>query len=189
MSRHWIYFLSAILLIAPVAYLMYLWPDLPATVPVHFGIDGKPDDWGSKNELIATIAIMDFISAGTLLLLLNLHKIDPKKQKNSPAVMAKIAIAVVLLLSLIQLMIIDSARTSTIKFDQFFLPISGLFFAFLGNVFYSVKPNYFVGIRTPWALENEQNWRKTHQLAGKLWFAAGLLSILLTLMLPFHYGL
>jgi uncharacterized membrane protein len=64
------------------------------------------------------------------------------------------------------------------------LPFLGLLFAFLGNIFYSLKPNYFIGIRTPWSLEDEQNWRRTHQLAGKVWFAGGLLIILLSMLLP-----
>ena len=42
-----------------------------------------------------------------------------------------------------------------------------------------MKPNYFIGIRTPWTLENEETWRKTHKLGGKLWLIGGLLTILL----------
>jgi uncharacterized membrane protein len=186
MNRKQIFLVAIILAIAPVAYLYYSWPQLPATVPLHFGIDGKPDRFGDKTELITGMAVMTLVGFGCFLLLMNIHKIDPKKARNSPAVMAKIALAVLLLISLIQFMIVDSAHTGKIKFDQFFLPLLGLFFAFLGNVFYSVKPNYFVGIRTPWALENEENWRRTHQLAGKVWFAGGLLAMLLTLFLPFH---
>jgi uncharacterized membrane protein len=49
---------------------------------------------------------------------------------------------------------------------------------------YSVKPNYFVGIRTPWALEDEDTRRKTQQLAGKLWFAAGITVTLVALFTP-----
>ena len=51
----------------------------------------------------------------------------------------------------------------------------GLFFAGLGNLMHSIQPNYFVGMRLPWTLENPDNWRKTHQLTGKLWFGGGLL--------------
>jgi uncharacterized membrane protein len=185
MNKMRIYILAAIVCLAPVAYLLFMWGHLPASVPLHFGLDGKADSYGNKNELIVSMIVMTAIGFGTFLLLMNIHKIDPKKAKNSPAVMAKIGMAVLILLSLIQFMIIDSAETGTVKFDKFLLPAMGLFFAFLGNLFYSVKPNYFVGIRTPWALENEDNWRRTHQLAGKLWFAGGLISALLTLILPF----
>ena len=32
-----------------------------------------------------------------------------------------------------------------------------------------------MGIKIPWTLEDEDNWNKTHRLAGFLWVAGGLL--------------
>ena len=32
---------------------------------------------------------------------------------------------------------------------------------------HSIKPNYFVGMRLPWTLESEANWRSTHQFASR----------------------
>lgn len=186
MNRNMVFTTALIICLVPFVYLWTSWSDLPNTVPTHFGVDGKPDGFGSKMELLYSLGILTLIGFGTFLLLLNINKIDPKKSRNSPAVMAKIAFAVLVLIVFIECMIVNSAHTGTIKFDRFLLPAMGLFFAFLGNVFYSVKPNYFVGIRTPWALESEENWRRTHQLAGKLWFGAGLISALLTLIFPFH---
>ncbi|HKZ67411.1 MAG TPA: SdpI family protein [Chitinophagaceae bacterium] len=49
---------------------------------------------------------------------------------------------------------------------------------------HTIKPNYFAGIRVPWTLNNEENWRKTHLLAGKLWFVGGLVIALVCLLLP-----
>ena len=34
--------------------------------------------------------------------------------------------------------------------------------------------NYFCGIKTPWALADEENWRRTHRFAGPMWFWGGL---------------
>ena len=56
-----------------------------------------------------------------------------------------------------------------------------------GNFMHSIKPNYFVGVRVPWTLEDPENWRATHQLASKLWLAGGALLILLSLLLPAKY--
>jgi uncharacterized membrane protein len=53
---------------------------------------------------------------------------------------------------------------------------------------HSIKPNYFVGIRVPWALEDPDNWRTTHQLGGKLWVAGGILITACTLLLPSRTG-
>jgi uncharacterized membrane protein len=60
----------------------------------------------------------------------------------------------------------------------------GLLLAFIGNYFPNLKPNYFAGLRLPWTLENEDNWRKTHRLAGKIFFAGGLLLAVTCLFTP-----
>ncbi|MEC8832569.1 MAG: SdpI family protein, partial [Bacteroidota bacterium] len=55
-------------------------------------------------------------------------------------------------------------------------------FIIFGNYFKTIKANYFIGIRTPWTLENESVWKETHKLGGKIWFAGGLLIILSSLI-------
>ena len=63
------------------------------------------------------------------------------------------------------------------------LVVVGLLVAVLGNYMKTVKPNYFIGIRTPWTLENAEIWNKTHRLGGILWFAGGLLIAVAALLL------
>ena len=64
-----------------------------------------------------------------------------------------------------------------------FIALIGAFDAVFGNYLQTVKPNYFIGIRTPWTLENEQTWRSTHRMAGRIWMVGGLLIIILSLVL------
>jgi uncharacterized membrane protein len=47
---------------------------------------------------------------------------------------------------------------------------------------HSIKPNYFIGFRIPWTLENEENWRKTHYLVSKVWVAGGILMAVCSLL-------
>ena len=56
--------------------------------------------------------------------------------------------------------------------------------AVLGNYMQNLKPNYFMGIRTPWTLNNEEVWRRTHLICGKWLFYGGLMAALLMLLLP-----
>lgn len=85
-------------------------------------------------------------------------------------------------MSVLAIYILYSAQQKNSN-PQFLFVIIGLFFSFLGNYFKTVKPNYFIGIKTPWTIENEEVWKKTHLLGGKMWFIGGIL-MTLTFVLP-----
>ncbi|WP_373230831.1 SdpI family protein [Cohnella sp.] len=53
----------------------------------------------------------------------------------------------------------------------------GLLWMVIGNRMGQLRSNYFVGIKTPWALSDETNWKLTHRLSGRLWFVAGLIML------------
>ena len=171
---------------APLIYLAIVWKSLPEKVAMHFNLKGEADRLGSRNELITTIIIMTVVNMIVYLLLTNIWRIDPKKNaaENRNRI-ATIGFAAVVLLSAVMCMIIYSASRGNISFSAglIFRGV-GLFFAILGNYLPNMKPNYFAGFRLPWTLENEDNWRKTHQLAGKLWFAGGLFLAAICLFLP-----
>jgi uncharacterized membrane protein len=57
-----------------------------------------------------------------------------------------------------------------------------LLLAILGNYLPNLRPNYFIGIRTPWTLEHADTWRATHRLGGKLMFFGSLLLLILKFM-------
>lgn len=182
---------SVVLLIAivPVIYLGYNYNSLPQIVPTHFGFDGKPNGYSTKTELCFIIIFLSAISAGGYFLLKNLSKIDPKKTaKLSASAFQKIGFAITIFISGVSIIIVYSGLSGHFNFSKLFNPLMGLFFIYVGNLMHSIKPNYFVGIRVPWTLEDPNNWRATHQLGGKLWVAGGIVITILTLLLPQKAG-
>jgi uncharacterized membrane protein len=174
----------------PVLYVISIYSSLPATIPTHFNIKGEADGWGDKSSIWFITLLFPLISVGQYLLLANISKIDPKKSAGqSPEVLIKIANVICIFLFIINIAIIHSSQAGTFNLGKFILPLMGLLFMILGNYMNSIKPNYFVGFRLPWTLENAENWRKTHQLVGKVWVAGGFLSTLVTLLLPAVTGL
>ena len=68
------------------------------------------------------------------------------------------------------------------------VPVSvGILFIFIGNYLTQVKSNFFMGIRTPWTLDSEANWQKTHRL-GAYTFAIGGVLFLLSPFMPTPYN-
>lgn len=61
----------------------------------------------------------------------------------------------------------------------------GLFFIVIGNVLPKSRPGFFVGIRTPWAILDTDNWIATHRLGGKLMMLGGAaIAVSAVLVLP-----
>lgn len=171
---------------APVVYLALVWNKLPEQVVMHFDWSGKPDRFGNKRELLILTIVLTAFTPVLYFILSNIYRIDPKKNaaenKNR---LRSLAYGLVFFMSALSCMIIYSSSKGNISFNTgIILAGTGLLFAFIGNYMHNIKPNYFAGFRLPWALENEENWKKTHALAGKLWFGGGLLLAVLCIFLP-----
>ena len=167
----------------PAGYLLLVWPSLPQTVPVHFGLDMKPDRLGNKAELWLTTGVLAAVSVFVYFLLTNLHRFDLKrKDAAQSATFKKLATGLVVFLAALNFLLVASAKNSG-NVQSLLLPLVGLLFAFIGNYMNNIKPNYFAGLRVPWTLNNDENWRRTHQLGGKLWFAGGMLIAVVCLFL------
>ena len=164
----------------PFVYLAYIWNELPKEVPMHWNASGEIDRWGNKSELFMMLFMLTGI---TYLVFLIIPYIDPKqKLQNMGNKLNNLRMILGIFMSALAIYILYSVQQKTSN-PVLFIPLIGLLFAFLGNYFKTIKPNYFIGIKTPWTLENEEVWKKTHEFGGKLWFIGGLL-IVLTFVLP-----
>lgn len=155
----------------PLLYLAMAYPHLPEKVPIHYNSRGIADGFTSKLNLWW---IIGGLSAFIYLLMRWIPKLDPKKRlgledKKYFAIRAILGV-------FFSMMFVGMVRAAWKEFDFIlvFIPLLLLFFFVLGNYMQSLQPNYFVGIRTPWNLEDDTNWRKTHRFAGRLWMLASL---------------
>ena len=166
-----------IILVLPVIYLAIVWNRLPEKIAMHFDLQGNPDKYDSKNEFLLFMGIMLIVSIGIYFLLTNIYRIDPKRNAaENKGRLQKIAFALVVFLSALECLVIYMGTEGSLKLNiRFLLALMGVFWAVIGNYMNNLKPNYFAGFRLPWTLESEDNWKYTHHIASKLWFAGGLL--------------
>jgi len=61
---------------------------------------------------------------------------------------------------------------------RFLVPVFGILFYYMGILISHAQPNWSIGIRTPWTLNNNVVWQKTHRLGGWLLRGCGILAIL-----------
>lgn len=176
-----------IISLVPVVFLSAIWQQIPDRIPLHYNLNGESDRYGSKNELALLTGILFILNIVTYLLLAHIHRLDPKKKYSTETLflMKRLAFIIVFFMSAMSCYIIYTKLTTGAGFsNKFLIALMGLMFAAIGNYMHNIKPNYFAGIRLPWTLENEENWKHTHRLGGKIWFAGGLILTALAFFLP-----
>lgn len=170
-----------LLIIIPFLYLGYIWNSLSEKVPIHWNSAGEINGWGNKSELVIIPILLPLL---TYIIFLVTPMIDPKKKLQAMGnKYYQLKFCIVLLMSVLALFILHAANSKSFFNPNTVIILIGLLFIIIGNYLPAVKANYFIGIKTPWTLENETVWRKTHQLAGKIWFPGGLLVIILSFII------
>lgn len=169
------------IVLLPFIYLAYLWNDLPNKVPMHWNMKGEIDRYGDKSELIIIPFLLPLL---IYVIFLVIPKIDPKNKLNKMGnKLQTVKFLLTTFMSILALFIIYTAKHQTLTNPNYIVLLIGILFIILGNYFKTIQPNYFIGIRTPWTLENETVWKKTHKLGGKMWFVGGIIVVLSSLVL------
>lgn len=164
------------IVLLPFIYLAFIWNTLPEKVPTHWNYKGEVDHWGDKFSLIGLLFMLPVL---VYVLLLVVPKIDPKKRITlMGGKYYQLKFLLVLCMSLLTLFIIFITKNQSFLSPNLSYILIGVLFMVLGNYFKVIQPNYFIGIRTPWTLENTEVWKITHVFAGKLWFIGGLTIVL-----------
>lgn len=173
-----VYGIAALILVCTAA----VYGRLPEKIPTHWGIDGVTTYGGRAN--IWVLAGMGPVFAVMFDLL---PKVDPKKKNYEKfgryydgfCVLMELFAAAVW-----ALVLSESLAPGRIQVGKTVTVLVGLLFLVLGNYMPKIKPNFYMGIRTPWTISSENVWRRTHRLGGKLFAAAGAVSVLSGLFLP-----
>lgn len=159
--------LAAMLIAAGV-----LWPLAPDSIPVHWNLKGDVDRFGGKFEGLLLIPLMAVFIYGLLVVL---PRFDPGRANYESFRSAYVAIRVGILLFFAGLyaamLLVTFGYPVKINLVVPF-GVGGLFIL-LGNFMGKIRPNYFVGIRTPWTLSSRHSWNQTHRLGGWLFILMG----------------
>jgi uncharacterized membrane protein len=178
---NWLPYLASLL---PLLYLLITWNSIPDIIPVSLDEEMAPVEYGSKNYLFVPALVIAAVACLVYLLLTNIHRIDPK-QKGLPLspTFRKLALGMLVFMTALNFIVLLAMINRTVKWTNFIFPLIGLLFAFVGNYMNNIRPNYFAGLRLPWTLNDDDNWRRTHHFAGKLWFWGGILMMVLGIFL------
>lgn len=166
--------LGLALLAFVAAALMY--PFLPERLASHWNASGEVDGYTAKGWglflLPAVLALM-------ALIFILIPRIDPLKaniEKFRGYYEGFVLLLMLVMLAVFAMVLLWNQGVRISPNVLMPLILSPLFFC-LGVLCEKSRPNWFIGIRTPWTLSNERVWEKTHRVGGKLFKIAGVLGL------------
>jgi uncharacterized membrane protein len=176
--NRWLGFVIVLLVLAAG---WWAYPHLPPRVPTHWNFRGEVDGYSSR---FAATFVLPLVMLGLAALFQVLPKIDPRRKNYAKFSDTYWLIVNVILIffGLVQALVLANGLGAPVSMGRI-LPIGiGFLMMLIGNVLGRLRPNWFIGIRTPWTLSSDEVWRKTHRLGGRLFVAGGILLMLSALV-------
>jgi uncharacterized membrane protein len=180
--------LCAMISAVALAGSAYAWPQLGPVVPIHWGLGGQPDGFAPKAW---GLVLLPALALFTPLLVAGLLALDPRKDHIAASMPAlrTVLVGIAGFLGFVHaLMLHAMLGNGTLPERAMFVAMGALFVA-IGSALPKLKSNWFAGIRTPWTLQSEGVWERTHRIGGRAFIASGVVVALAGLLLPSAWAL
>ena len=162
--------LTSLITLLPILIGIILWDQLPESLPTHWNVSGNIDGWSSKTFVVFALP---FILLAMHLFVIISTLADPKRQ-NHPGKMLHIVYWLVPVMSVVlTALTYYTGMGKDIPMETIAPIIAGILFIALGNYMPKCRQNYTIGVKLPWTLNSEENWNKTHRLAGWVFVFGG----------------
>lgn len=167
---------SVLFILIALAAVVWLYPRLPAQLPVHWDLHGEVDGrlprlWGAVFPAL-TILVLALLTA-------LLPWISPRQFEIRPfaATFGVMMLAIQGMVLVIGLAVLLAGAGYALPIPAIAMLAVGVLLMVLGNYMGKLRKNFFIGIRTPWTLASDAVWERTHRLAGWLFVLAGVVVV------------
>lgn len=173
----WIHIVSMLIILASIVLSVLVYEQAPDMVASHWDAQGNVNGYMSKFWGLFLMPLVLLVLYG---LFVFLPKIDPLKENVEKFRKYYDGFIVVFLLFMLLVHINVVLWNIGIYISpSFVIPLGiGLLFIYIGLLLKQAKRNWFIGIRTPWTMQNDTIWDKTHALAAPLFMISGILSLI-----------
>lgn len=166
---------TSILTLLPILVGLILWDQLPDQIAIHYDLNGNPDNWGSK---AFAVFVPTLICLAAHLICTFATAADPKTKNVTGKMLAIIYWICPCVSVFVCLAVYGQALGMEIDIALVIRLFVGIVFIIVGNYLPKCRQNHVIGIKLPWTLASEENWNRTHRLAGWIWIPCGLVFII-----------
>ncbi len=154
---------------------LILYPSLPQIIPTHWSFDGTADGFGDKTW---GVFISPFVALAMLIFFPLLPLIDPRKENYEKFGKVWDLLQTVFIIFFGYIFILQMYFTfhtdESADMGKFMMGGIGVLFILIGNYLGKIRQNYFIGIKTPWAINDPEVWQKSQRFGGWVMLIAGI---------------
>ena len=166
---------TSLVTLLPILAGLLLWDRLPDTMNIHWSMNGTADGTASK-------AVAIIVPSLVFLALHWLCSLDTICRNHKQS--RKVQNIALWLCPMISLLVSGTVYSLALGFEfdmsKILFLLLGILFAVMGNYMPKFRQNPTLGIKTSWALADEENWNATHRFGGRVWMAAGFAVVILS---------
>lgn len=180
-------------LLAAAVWIAVQGPTTP--LPMHFGLDGRPDRWGDRNELAGLVGflavILGLTAGGMGWYAARTEDTARRRGLRIGQLLSLLVIGALAPIMTAQILSVAADPLAASGPQSLAWPMALLAIVCLvtGALLGRVPPNVAVGVRTPWSLKSRLAWDRSNRLFGRLMFWTGLLGLVATPFAPQPLGL
>jgi uncharacterized membrane protein len=173
------YLVGMLLTAAALAATVVAYPHLASSVATHWNMHDQPNGYTEKWALFL---IGPGFMAGVMLVMYFLPWLSPKNfQVDSfRSTYLQIMLMLVSMVAYFYAIALWAGVGHPLNVSRAIVGGVCLLIAMLGNLMGKIRRNFYIGVRTPWALANERVWNATHRCAAKTLVAGGVAGLALT---------
>lgn len=163
-------------------------PFMPDYIPMQYTYAGE-EIWGT-NKYLAGLSLIALMLLIYLIAILK-PKVDPMK-KSYPFFKSFYFTSIFfteVLIYIVGILLTLKAMDYSIDIQTISICLVGFIFLFVGNFLPKIPTNWFVGIRNPWTISNDEVWIKIHRNTGKIYMIVGLIFLIMGLLNTINWSM
>ncbi|WP_379145377.1 SdpI family protein [Paenibacillus sp. sgz500992] len=190
--------IALLVALIPMGLYLYLYPQMPDMVPMHFDIKGNADRFVPKSSsevpFLAALGLMGFIFF-KLIFFFIIRSAARKGEDNARSITKILDITTLCCTVLfagisVQALFVQAGSFDFSRMDlvRIAAGMLGLIMLLTGNRMPKLRRNSLAGLRTKETMRDEQAWFRAQRFAGK-WYVAGGAAMVLGCLLPGWWAL
>jgi uncharacterized membrane protein len=154
---------------------------LPDPIATHFDLHGTPNGWMPR---AIGAWLMPVFGLGVWAFVRFMARVLPRADKTrlGESTLALVAALTAIFMAAVHVLLLRVALVPGASILHGTWLAMGALWIALGMILPRVRRNPLVGVRTPWTLTSDENWARTHRVAGYAMASGGCVGILAALV-------